>query len=146
VEVVHHCPLSGGTVFFQVQSVFAGGTLDIDTDGSIGTLSFGSHDVTFKNSFILRMKIDGSRQGFGDQILIGGANQLIIDNGGTTHPSLVINTLHASPAHGWVYDIIVAPVEVGAFDPANVSFIGIPETYVLSYPRGNPMGVRLTAN
>lgn len=132
----------GGTVFFLVQSLFQGGTLDINADSStIGSLSFGANDCTVAGSFTLRLKVDGSTNGNCDQIQISNAHQFKIDNTQTQQPILSVTTLNAVPPAGWTYNLVVAPVLTGTFNALNVLFGGPGcdlAQYDVLYPPGPP--------
>jgi hypothetical protein len=144
-------PESGyGVTTFQLKGDFLGGSVHVGVGIGYGKLDFGNNDVKFGNSTTVYLDVDGNSPNgseTGDQIVVGGASQITIDNTGATKPTLVITTDSAQPAMGWQFDVMIAPNLVGTFDQANVSFLGFspPGGYTVSYPFGPPRSVRLTA-
>lgn len=138
-----------GSVLFQMNSNFLGGSVRVNIDGGYGTVEFGNNDVKLSGPVVVYLSLDGGSTDpneNGDELNISGAATLTIDNTGTSKPSLVITTESNQPAKGWHFNIFNAPHLVGQFDAASIVFQGAtpPGGYTVSYPFGPPRAITLT--
>ncbi len=145
-----HPVTGGGTAFFEMKSLFTGGTLYVNKDGGFGTLEFGNNSVTLSGSIYVALRVDGSSPAgnpSGTQINLSGGATLTIDNTGAQKPRLNVTTVNAAPPVGWSFSLFNTPTLVGMFEVAQISYDG-PFAPVGGYTAtdvaGPPRQIRIT--